>query len=408
MLGAMFAWWNRWQTRKRLGPLRSHRYERFGAIVQLGRWFPRALVFVDRARARTLGLVDPPAGLWDGPEPVFGPDTRLVAPLEAHLQLTNRCAAGCAACYTAATPSGLAGEWGLEEFCLAIDELAAAGVFHVALGGGESAHLPWLGALLVHCRHRGIVPNLTTSGLYARDVLQRLCDLARQGLFGQINVSMDGTHGVYRAVRGHDGFAAADRAVVALTAAYPHVGLNTVVTRPGLLALGDLFGYARQRGVTEIEFLRLKPSGRGNRKEVLQPLGPTREQYERLLPTVLALARQHRVRARFDCSLTPFVVRHNVSPDLLRFVSIQGCAGGDYVVAARADGQMAACSFVAPVPALITELRAYLARPDAFPGFREVISAPCRSCHHQPMCRAHCRAFDETPGPGCPAYGSVA
>src|SRR5262245_58869652 len=97
-----------WPFRRRrseAGP-RAARLERFGAIAQLVR--PRALVFVDRAFARGLGLEG--GALWDddddgrvGPRP-------LSAPLEAHLQLTNRCDAGCQGCYTAATPGGAAGE----------------------------------------------------------------------------------------------------------------------------------------------------------------------------------------------------------------------------------------------------------------------------------------------------------
>jgi hypothetical protein len=45
--------------------MRDSRIERFGAIVQLVR--PRALVFVDRARARSLGLRGGAA--WRGARP---------------------------------------------------------------------------------------------------------------------------------------------------------------------------------------------------------------------------------------------------------------------------------------------------------------------------------------------------
>src|SRR5688572_7336556 len=156
------------------------RPERFGAIAELAR--PRALVFVDRAFARRLGVDSPawnrdPAGDGDlGGRP-------LSAPLEAHLQLTNRCDAGCQGCYTAATPHGAAGEWGLAEWKRAVDALADAGVFHLALGGGESATLPWLGAIARHARSRGLIPNLTTSGLAGLDELVKIAEL-----FGQINV----------------------------------------------------------------------------------------------------------------------------------------------------------------------------------------------------------------------------
>src|SRR4029077_12583985 len=97
------------------GRMRTFRYERFGGIAQLAS--PRSLVFVDRDRARHLGH-DGAGAAWSGPDPEGGKalDAVLSAPLEAHLQLTNRCDAGCQGCYTGATPAGAAGEWGPGEW----------------------------------------------------------------------------------------------------------------------------------------------------------------------------------------------------------------------------------------------------------------------------------------------------
>ncbi|HEX6837847.1 MAG TPA: radical SAM protein, partial [Polyangia bacterium] len=155
-------------------------------------------MFVDRDRARRLGYRASP--LWDADPDERWNERRLSAPLEAHLQLTNRCDAGCQGCYTGATPTGAAGEWGLAEWKRAIDELAARGVFHLALGGGESALLPWLGDIAAYAREKGLVPNLTTSGLYGDDELARLVSWAP--LFGQMNVSIDGVGDDYARVRG--------------------------------------------------------------------------------------------------------------------------------------------------------------------------------------------------------------
>src|SRR5262249_56969 len=174
--------------------------------------FPRALVFVDRDYARrTIAMREPPA-VWRDAETALGAQP-LSAPLEAHLQLTNRCTAGCTGCYTGASERGAPNGWGLAGWMRANDAPADGGVFHVALGGGESAVLPWLGELAAHARRRGIVPNLTTSGL---DGLDRLVAIADR--FGQINVSIDGVGASYAAVRGFDGFARADAAVRALRA----------------------------------------------------------------------------------------------------------------------------------------------------------------------------------------------
>jgi radical SAM protein with 4Fe4S-binding SPASM domain len=389
---------------------RDARLERFGAIVQLER--PRALAFVDRDYARrVLGVEDTPDAWCDPADDGAIGRTPLSAPLEAHLQLTNRCGAGCKGCYTGASPQGAPGEWGLAEWMTAIDALADAGVFHVALGGGESAALPWLADVARHARARGIVPNLTTSGL---EGLERL--VANSHLFGQINVSLDGLGATYARVRGFHGFARADAAIRALRAAKREVGINVVVTKDSFAELDALFAYARRRRLDEVELLRFKPAGRGSR--VYDELRCTDAQHRAFLPTVLAAARRHRVRVKVDCSYTPMLAHHRPERSLLESLAVYGCTGGDFLVGAKPGGQLTACSFAAPPPVnsdgerpRAHELSAYWTRPDAFGAFRRWRDAgePCRSCAYHDLCRGGCRVVsahttgdDAAPDPECP------
>lgn len=396
---------------------RRHRFERFGAIFQLTA--PRALVFTDRDFARRALRLrrDPPE--WSAEEapaapvePTFG-EHLLSAPFEAHLQLTNRCAAGCQGCYTGASPQGAPAEWGLAEWKLALDELARRGVFHVALGGGESASLPWLGELAEHAHALGIVPNLTTSGL---EGLERLLEISE--LFGQINVSLDGVGDVYRQVRGFDGFAAADRAVRALRARKRDVGINVVVTRQSFPRLDEVFAYARELRLSEVELLRYKPAGRGSRG--YDALRCTDEQHRAFFPTITAAARRHRLRLKVDCSYTPMVAHHQPEPELLAQLVVYGCSGGDFLIGAKPGGQLTACSFAAPPPPLdeahgerrptVIDLGAYWNDPTAFAPFRGWRDAaePCASCAYLQLCRGGCRVVAAhtgsaaDPDPECP------
>jgi len=386
----------------RRDPPRRARLERFGAILQLT--VPRALVFVDRAFARRVLTVQQPA-MWAAPESALG-ETPLSAPLEAHLQLTNRCAAGCKGCYTGATPTGAAGEWGAAEWKRAIDALADAGVFHLALGGGESAVLPWLGEVAAHARSRGLIPNLTTSGLEGADDLVRIAHL-----FGQINVSIDGIGAAYAAVRGFDGFAAADAAVARLRAVKKDIGLNCVVTRENFDGLAEVFAYARRRRLNEVELLRFKPAGRG--EKAYAGLRCTDEQHRAFLPLILRLARRHRVRVRVDCSYTPMIAWHDPGAELLAKLAVYGCTGGDFLIGAKASGTMTACSFAPPPPERprVDAIAAYWESKDAFAPFRDWRAAgePCRSCRYHDLCRGGCRVVSAhvsgslaAPDPECP------
>jgi len=396
-------------TRRKDGPRpRAFRYEKFGGIVHLER--PRALVFVDRDRARHLGYTDERA--WSEPDaPESAIQAVLTGPLEAHLQLTNRCDAGCQGCYTGATPEGAKHEFGEADWKRSIDALAERGVFHLALGGGESAILPWLGELARYARERGLVPNLTTSGLYSPEELARLCEWAP--LFGQINVSIDGVGDDYAEVRGphlKDGFARADAAVIALRKRSKHVGINCVITRKSFDGLSRVFAYARKRRLREVELLRFKPSGRGSK--VYEQLRCTDEQHRSLLPHVLKLARKHRLRVRLDCSYTPMVTHHRVKPRLMQWLAIYGCAGGDLLVGAKASGALTACSFAAPVETKVDAIGDYWERDDAFGPFRrwrEAAQEPCRSCDYVSLCRGGCRVVTThvsgdpaLPDPECP------
>ncbi|MBI4508380.1 MAG: SPASM domain-containing protein [Deltaproteobacteria bacterium] len=382
------------------GP-RVFRAEAFGGIVQLAK--PRALVFVDRDRARFLGYDGDRR--WNGAETALG-ERPLSAPLEAHLQLTNRCGASCSGCYTAATPQGAAGEWGPGDWKRAIDALAEMGVFHLALGGGESAALPWLGEIAAHARSRGMIPNLTTSGL---DGIGELLDIVH--LFGQVNVSIDGVGPIYATVRGFDGFARADEAIRLLREKKREIGLNTVVTRHNFDHLADIFRYARWRRLSEIELLRFKPSGRGVGS--YPELACTSEQHLALWPTLKRLLRRNPYRVRLDCSFTPMIACHDVDAGQMAQLAVYGCTGGDFLVAARATGTLTACSFAAPPlgKPRVDQIAEYWTQEDAFGPFREWRRArePCTSCTYHPLCRGGCRVVSShvlgdpaLPDPECP------
>ena len=385
------------------GDARAFRFrpEKFGGIVQL-RW-PRALVFIDRDFASSLGAK--PTTRWEESPNELGA-APLSAPLEAHLQITNGCSVGCQGCYTGATPTPSSAEWGLDQWKVAIDELARMKVFHLALGGGESADLPWLGELAAYARDRGLVPNLTTSGLSNIDNVIR-----NAALFGQINISIDGLGERYQQVRGVAGFDQADAALVALRRVKREVGINVVVTKDNFDELDQLFAYARKRRLNEVELLRFKPAGRG--RQVYEQLRCTDEQHRRLLPVLKAAALRHRVRVRVDCSYTPMLAHHQPDPSVLAKLSVYGCTAGDFLIGVKATGQVTGCSFAPAEPSRpkVTELRDYWSKPDAFGPYRawRESAEPCRSCDYHHLCRGGCKVVSlrvhgdlSVPDPECP------
>ena len=401
-------------------PKPRFRYERFGGIVSLHR--PRGLAYVDRDYARSLGFggsplwedegaaegpqpveeEDRPAGRRaeaEGPQPVIG-ERPLSAPTEVHLVVSKRCSAGCTGCYVDAVPDGPA--LTLAEAKAALDKLAAMGVFHVALGGGEAVDLPYLLEIARHARRRGIVPNLTTSGLSVDEAFAR----EAAPVFGQINVSVDGLREDYERSRGFDGFDHAVRALSKLRAQTPHVGINCVVSRDNADRLGPLVALARRLRLSEVEFLRFKPAGRGADRFEDRDLTP--RQAMRLYPRALWYTVRHRMRIKLDCSFAPMIFAHNPPRALVDFFGVQGCVGGDVLASVMPDGQWVGCSFGGPQEGHVTEEGVWEKGFGAFRDYVKRAPEPCASCDYLALCRGGCRVVAKAagdwwqPDPGCP------
>jgi radical SAM protein with 4Fe4S-binding SPASM domain len=355
----------------------KHRFESFGGILSLEN--PPTLVHVDREFMRSLGHDHSP--LWEGPEARV-----LSAPLEVHFSVTNACSQQCSHCYM---DSGVrdAGELPAEDFRKAVDLLAGMGVFHMALGGGEALERPDFFELASYVRARGIVPNLTTNG-----VLMTREHAAKCGMFGQVNVSIDGATSFEEAGRSPAALAAAIRGVEMLLEAGVKVGLNCVVTRQSFEHLHTVFTFARERGLSDVELLRLKPSGRARQNYFERRLTPA--QNREFYPTIRRLSRKYGVPAKIDCSFVPMFCWHRPDKTLMEQFSVYGCEAGNVLLGVRSDGRFAGCSFLTgeesifELPRLwsssehLSRLRAWIDRAPE----------PCRSCDYLDICKGGCRA----------------
>ena len=289
-------------------------------------------------------------------------------------------------------PTGAAGEWGLDEWKRAIDALADAGVFHLALGGGESAVLPWLGELAAHARARGLVPNLTTSGL-ARP---RRARRDRAAVRPDQRLDRRRRRRPTRAVRGFDGFARADargRALRARQERDRHQLRGHARTTSTSSATSS--PTPRRRRLTEVELLRFKPSGRGAR--AYEELRCTDEQHRAFLPTILAPGAPAPRARRVDCSYTPMIAlarpgrraARASSPSTAAPAAISSSAprrrASDRVQLRRAARGQAAAS-----PSIARLLGARRTR-SARSATGATPSEPCRTCAYHALCRGGCR-----------------
>ena len=363
------------------------RPEWFGALVELDH--PAAIVAVNQRLAQLLGVAN--SAHWKA-----NAAKKLSAPIEAQLQLSRRCGAGCSTCYVGATPRGEVMD--LASAKLAIDRLAEKGVFRVALGGGEPLELDWIFELAAHARARRVTPSLTTAGLSLTQAQAKRC-----AVFAQVNVSLDAA---YDQVRGFDGAPRAIAALKMLRAEHSHVGLNCVVTRENFSHLSQTLALARKLKLNQVQLLRFKPVGRG---AVHGEKTLTRDQAEALWPRVAWLSLRHRIRVRLDCSFGPMVFWHQPPRWLAEFFGVVGCVGGEQLVAVRPDGAVTGCGFFGAPEADVRDAAALgRALEGGFAPFRDFVPPePCASCAYVSLCRGGCRAAGPNdgvvrPDPGCP------
>jgi radical SAM protein with 4Fe4S-binding SPASM domain len=290
----------------------------------------------------------------------------------------------------------------------ALQALADMGVFHVALGGGEALERPDLFELAEFARHIGLVPNLTVSGRGINAAVAR-----KMRVFGQVNVSMDGTGSTYAVFRGRNDFDMADKAVTHLVRAGVPTGINCVVGRDNFEQIPTLFAYARRKGLNEIEFLRFKPAGRVWEAEHYLHMATTQEQNIHLTQLLAELSDRWKITAKIDCSFIPMFCHHDPPIEALEALGTNGCEAGNVLWGVRSNGAVAGCSFLEPTGRSVLDLaRAPAERVKAFEGltsWTDRAQEPCASCAYLELCRGGCRAVAlvvtgniDTPDPGCP------
>jgi radical SAM protein with 4Fe4S-binding SPASM domain len=374
------------------------RFERFGAWAGLDS--PPAVVALDRDGVRALGLDGGARWREDAPP---------TPPIEVHLAVTARCAAGCEGCYLDARPDGHEPPLGV--LLARMDALRRAGVMTLAVGGAEPLTRDDLGALADGARSRGLTPVLTTSGLGLTAEKARALRA-----FAQVNVSYDGGAEQYAEVRGFDEAGGAEAAVDALARAGVRVGVNVVLTRATWHALPATLRRARSLGASEAQLLRYKPAGRAASADYLaRRLAP--DQARSLGETLRALVAEHApggFSIRIDCSMVPFLsadARLYASPETLARAGVFGCEGGQALASVKVDGRIAPCSFVAPTALEVADLaRGHERDPDLarWRAFRSQAPEPCASCAIVDVCKGGCKAVsafldgEHGPDPECP------
>ena len=187
-------------------------------------------------------------------------------------------------------------------------------------------------------------------------------------------------------------------------------GINCVLNKNNFDQIEEIIKYAVEKGINEIEFLRLKPSGRGlnaylNNKMTLQ-------QNINLYPVLVRLAEQYKIDLKIDCSFVPMICFHNPDKELLEKTAVNGCEAGNILLGIRSNGQVSGCSFLNTLDLNVFQLKEKWQSDRNLKILREFennMDEPCKSCEYLSICKGGCHAVSEiisqdiqAPDPDCP------
>lgn len=317
----------------------------------------------------------------------------LQAPSLADIQITSVCTQGCGHCYASSVPQGE--HMPYQDLCRILDSCASAGVFQVALGGGDPLLHPDFEKILCAVRERGMVPNVTTSGAYFSESNLR----AMRDCCGAVALSLEAVQRRYsqRRALGWKGFCAALKTLRDWN--IPTV-LQVTVGKGNIVDVPRIVDFALKHDLYGVIFLAYKPVGRGRRFD-----GPLSELDGSFVATVFSDAFSRlalHTRVGFDCCLSAIVAGMNRDVFGANNADLEGCSALRGSVGISVNQQLSPCTFTEQFScgSLRDHSVKELWHGENAQSFRlrhesQVNSnAVCSGCSHKKTCMSGCPVYE--------------
>jgi len=299
------------------------------------------------------------------------------APLDVHMGITNRCNLHCRGCY-ALNHDEPTKDMPLDLARALIDRFADMNVFTMAMGGGEPFLHPHLFGIAEYARSKGIVPNVTTNGLVMDAATAVSCRV-----FGSVHVSCHYPSDLPRI---------AD-SIRLLKSTKTDVGLNVLVSTATYAELPRIWAWCAKEGISRILLLKFKLT-ENNRD--CQDMALSTSQEQSLLPLIRQLSQRRSIMPMLDCSFFPALAYDRPKKSDLEFFDVNGCVGGNAILAITIDGEFKPCSFCrTPIGNALSLTPDIWKRNQTLVEFRRVRMHPsCSLCTYEDLCNGGCRCCE--------------
>lgn len=259
-----------------------------------------------------------------------------------------------------------------------IDRLSDMKVFTIALGGGEPFLHPRCFEIAEYSRKQGIVPNVTTNGLLVDASMAERCRI-----FGSVHVSCHHQMELPRLAE----------PVRLLKRSGVDVGVNVLVNRETYDRLPEIWEWCAGQNVSRILALKFKVTEKNHECRDME-LAPVQEQA--LLPLVRKLSRKYSIMPMLDCSFFPALAWVRPKKKDLEFFDVNGCVGGNAILAVTTDGRFKPCSFCSATFGDARELNrtVWYGNGELEEFRRRRIHGSCNGCDYGELCNGGCRVAE--------------
>ncbi|MGC9194173.1 MAG: mycofactocin radical SAM maturase [Syntrophobacteraceae bacterium] len=319
----------------------------------------------------------------------------LMAPVNVTWEVTYGCNLSCVHCLS---DSGTKrqGELTTEECIRVIDDLSAAKVFQLNIGGGEPFTRPDFLDLMDYAHQKGIVTCISTNGTLIDEEVARRLDHK----LVYIQVSLDGaTAESNDAIRGKGSYGKVLKALEHLRKRDLEVSINTVLTKLSFPELDKLTQLSLMFGAKS-RVSRFRPSGRG--KEAWSLLNVTREQMVEFSDWL---------GRHLDVSTGDSFF--SVKTEERRALGLNMCGACKLTCCISPSGGLYPCAFLQEPEFMAgkfpgNSLSSLWESSPVFRSFRQLEIKSCESCQRFDLCHGGCPAIAYhtqrklgIPDPGC-------
>ncbi|MDX9980878.1 MAG: SPASM domain-containing protein, partial [Lentisphaeria bacterium] len=166
--------------------------------------------------------------------------------------------------------------------------------------------------------------------------------------------------------------------------------------------LPHIWRWCANEGISRVLLLKFKLTA--NNRECRDML-LSQDQERSLLSVVRKLSRRHSLMPMLDCSFFPALAYRGAKRRDLDFFDVNGCVGGNAILAVTVDGKFKPCSFCQTTYGDACQLsRSVWKDNKELEDFRQRRMYPgCRACSYEDLCNGGCRITETQ----C-CHGSVA